>query len=145
MEDYNDFNETQKVTINPAKMNSDNFDFVGRNVVAHFENNPKRYKIRARKAFEQEIDEERKRVTMNTFVVGGTVLVTAACALITGNEDLEIAQRMGALLMGVVSSKGVYESAKILSESLKRKVKLEDTYFEKFGQEYEEKRGRSLW
>ena len=105
---------------------------------------PKRYKIKSRKSLEHEIDEESKRVTLNTFAVGATVLVTTAFALSVGNDNLEVFQRLGSLLMSVISSKGVYDSAKILNESIKRKTKLENSYFDTYNEEYEEKRGRSL-
>lgn len=144
MEEYNDFTEIENVTINPSKMNSDNFDFSGRNVVLHFENKSKRYKIKARKSLENQIDEESKRVILNTFMVGATVLATTVCTLAISSEDLEVSQRIGSILLGIVSSKGLYDSVKTLSESVTRKIKLENTYFDKFGVDYEEKRGRSL-
>jgi len=145
MENFKDFSETKNVTINPANIDYSNADFAGRDVIAHFERKPKRYKIRARKAFEQEIEEENKRVTVTTFIVGATVLATTVCTLAISNEDLELSQRIGSILLGIVSSKGLYDSVKTLSESITRKLNLENAYFDKYGKEYEEKRGRSLW
>ena len=143
-EEYNDFTETENVTINPSSMDSGVFSFSGRNVTANFENKPKRYKITKRKSLEHEIDEESKRITLNTFAVGATVLATTVFAISTINADLEISQRIGSLLMSLVSTKGLYDSVKILNESIKRKEKLENTYFDTYNEEYEEKRGRSL-
>ena len=144
MERYNDFKETKNVTINPASMDYNSFDFAGRNVVDYFENKPKRYKIKQKKSFEQEIDEERKRVTINTVITGSAVLATTLCVLSAASDELDFVQRCAFLLLSGVTSKGLYDSAKILNESIKRKLKLEDTYFDTYGEEYEEKRGRSL-
>lgn len=119
-------------------------DFTGRDVVAYFEDKPKRYKIKQKRAFEQEIDEERKRVTSNTFITGSTALATTICALSVANDELDFVQRCAFLLLTLITSKGLYDSTKILNESIKRKLKLENTYFDTYEEEYEEKRGRSL-
>ena len=142
MEKYNDFTETQNPNIND--INKESSQFVGRDVISYFEREPKRYKITKRKSLEHEIDEENKRINLNTFTVGATVLASAVFGLSITNVDLEISQRMGALLMTLVSTKGFYSSAKILDESIKRKLNLEKTYFDTYEEEYEEKRGKSL-
>ena len=144
MERYNDFTETENVILNPDNINKDSFDFAGRDVVAYFENKPKRYKIKQKKAFEQEIDEEAKRVTLNTIITGSTALATTICALSVANDELDFVQRCAFLLLTTVTSKGLYDSVKLLNESIKRKLKLEKTYFDTYAEEYEEKRGRSL-
>lgn len=156
MENWEDFTETQNVTIKPTEINKDNFDFVGRDVVVNkgvktrFDfnavNDKKKYKIKIRQSLEQEIDEERKRVTINTLMVGATVLATTLCAIQTGNQDLEFAQRLGSFLLTTISSKGLYDSVVILDHSVRRKIKLEDSYFDTYGEKYinEEKIGRKL-
>lgn len=144
MEDWKDFTETENVIINPSQLEGRDYNYAGRGIVEHFENNPKRYKIKAKKSLEHQIDEESKRVTLNAFIVGATALGTAVFALSVPNANLEISQRIGALLMSMISSKGLYDSVKILNESIKRKTKLEKTYFDTYEEEYEEKRGRSL-
>lgn len=153
MENWKDFNETENVTINPTSIDKIYGDFrqtknvtinTDRDIVNYFENEPKRYKIKQKKAFEQEIDEERKRVTINTVITGGTILATTLCALSVLNNELDFVQRCAYLLLSTVTSKGLYDSAKTLNEALKRKLKLERTYFDTYNEEYEEKRGRSL-
>jgi len=153
MEKYDDFKETENVTINPTSIEEIYGDFretknvtvnTDRDIVNYFETKPKRYKIRQKRAFKQEIDEERKRVTINTVITGGTVLATTLCALSVLNNELDFVQRCAYLLLSTVTSKGLYDSAKILNESIKRKLKLENTYFDTYKEEYEEKRGRSL-
>lgn len=153
MENWKDFNETENVTINPSNIDEVYGDFrqtknvtinTDRDIVNYFENEPKRYKIKQKKAFEQEIDEERKRVTINTVITGGTILATTLCALSVLNNELDFVQRCAYLLLSTVTSKGLYDSAKTLNEAVKRKLKLERTYFDTYNEEYEEKRGRSL-
>lgn len=144
MENWKDFTSTKNVTINPAKLDGIDYDYAGRGIIEHFENKPKRYKIKMRKTFENEIDEERKRVTLNSFMVGASALATIVFALSVTNADLEASQRIGSLLISSISSKGLYDSVKILNNSIKRKTKLENTYFDTYNEEYEEKRGRSL-
>lgn len=153
MENWKDFNETENVTINPSSIDEVYGDFsqtknitinTDRDIVNYFENEPKRYKIKQKKAFEQEIDEERKRVTINTVITGGTILATTLCALSALNNELDFVQRCAYLLLSTVTSKGLYDSAKTLNEAVKRKLKLERTYFDTYNEEYEEKRGRSL-
>lgn len=153
MKKYDDFKETENVTINPTSIEEIYGDFretknvtvnTDRDIVNYFENNPKRYKIRQKRAFEQEIDEERKRVTINTFAVGATILATTVCTILTTNPNFDTFQRIGSVLMGVISTKGICDSAKILNESIKRKLKLERTYFDTYNEEYQEQRGRSL-
>lgn len=153
MENWKDFNETENVTINPSSIDEVYGDFsqtknitinTDRDIVNYFENEPKRYKIKQKKAFEQEIDEERKRVTINTLITGGTILATTLCALSVLNNELDFVQRCAYLLLSTVTSKGLYDSAKTLNEAVKRKLKLERTYFDTYNEEYEEKRGRSL-
>ena len=109
-------------------------------------NDKKRYKIKRKQSLEQEIDEERKRVTINTLMLGATVLATTICAIQTGNQDLEFVQRIGSFFLTAVSSKGLFDSAVILDKSVRRKIKLEDSYFDTYGEEYinEEKIGRKL-
>lgn len=153
MENWKDFNETENVTINTSSIDEIYGDFrqtknitinTDRDIVHYFENEPKRYKIKQKKAFEQEIDEERKRVTINTVITGGTILATTLCALSALNNELDFVQRCAYLLLSTVTSKGLYDSAKTLNETVKRKLKLERTYFDTYNEEYEEKRGRSL-
>ena len=60
------------------------------------------------------------------------------------NNELDFVQRCAYLLLSTVTSKGLYDSAKILNESIKRKLKLEKTYFDTYEEEYVEKRGRRL-
>jgi len=134
MEKYDDFKETENVAVN-----------TDRDIVNYFENKPKRYKIRQKRAFEHEIDEEKRRVTLNAFAVGATVLATTICGMAIGNEDLDFVQRVSSFLIGIITTKGIYDSAKILNESIKRKTNLEKTYFDTYEEEYEEKRGKSLW
>ena len=85
MENWEDFTETKNVTINPAKLNGIDYDYAGRGIVEHFENKPKRHKIKMRKVLENEIDEERKRVTLNTFAIGASALATVVFALSVTN------------------------------------------------------------
>lgn len=153
MENWKDYNETENVTINPSSIDEVYGDFsqtknitinTDRDIVNYFENEPKRYKIKQKKAIEQEIDEERKRVTINTVITGGTILATTLCALSVLNNELDFVQRCAYLLLSTVTSKGLYDSAKTLNEAVKRKLKLERTYFDTYNEEYEEKRGRSL-
>ena len=122
----------------------ENNNYSERKLVSYFENEPKRYKIKKKKSLEHEIDEEAKRVTLNTFAVGATILATTVCTILTTNPNFDTFQRMGSVLMGVISTKGIYDSAKILNESIKRKTKLENTYFDTYNEEYQEQRGRSL-
>lgn len=121
--------------------------FYETNKVENLESKPKRHKIKSRKAFEEEINEEAKRVTNNAFAVGVTGLVSIVCFSSLFNVDLDIAQKIGMLLLGVVDASGLVTSTKALVESISRKAKLENTYDIYYNiDEYSnsEKRGRSI-
>ena len=120
-------------------------EYIFRNGTQRYEGGQKRYKIKKKIELENEIDSERKNVTINAFVTGVAALSAITCFTLTGVNDAEFSQRVGTLLLGVASSKGVFDSVKVLTESLKRKSKLENSYFDAFGTDYEEKRGRILW
>ena len=119
-------------------------EYIFRKGTQSYEGGQKRYKIKMKRELENEIDSERKNVTINALVTGVAALGAITCFSLTGVNDAEFSQRVGTLLLGVASSKGVYDSVKVLTESLKRKAKLENSYFDTFGIEYEEKRGRAL-
>lgn len=97
----------------------------------------KRFKVKSKKEFINEINEEEKNIRLNTFVVGGTALATITCLTLTGNAEIDVARRVGTLLLSFVSSKGLYDSSKVLYESMKRKTKLEDLFYSEFNEEYE--------
>lgn len=140
MEKYNDFTETKNVTLNPSKHDYSYVDYAGDGIVSHFENKPKRYKIKTKKAFEHEIDQETKNVTINALVTGAFAIGTIVCFSMMNSEALEFTRKAGLFLGGVMGTGELYYSSKVLVESMKRKLKLEDKYFDTYGEEYEEKK-----
>lgn len=102
-----------------------------------------RFKIKSKKEFKKEMNAEEKNVRLNTFIVGGTALATISCIVLTGNAEIDIARRIGTMLLSFVSSKGLYDSSKNLYESIKRKTKLEDLYYSNFDNDFEN-RGKSI-
>ena len=104
------------------------------------ENGEKRHKIKAKKVFEHEIDEENKRVTLNAITVGALSLGIVVCFASLGNENIELTQRVGMGMLGLVGSKGVYGSVMSLVESISRKIQLEEVYDFKFKDNNEKKR-----
>lgn len=107
-----------------------------------------RHKIKSKKKYEEEIQEEKRNVSLNSLVVGATALASIVCFSVAFGGEPEFERTVGTLLLGMVSSSGSVMSLKSLVESISRKARLEDSYKINYKIDEltkEEKRGRSLW
>lgn len=107
-----------------------------------------RHKIKSKKKYEEEIQEEKRNVSLNSLVVGATALASIVCFSVAFGGEPEFERTVGTLLLGMASSSGSVMSLKSLVESISRKARLEDSYKINYKIDEltkEEKRGRSLW
>lgn len=106
-----------------------------------------RHKIKSKKKYEEEIQEEKRNVSLNSLVVGATALASIVCFSVAFGGEPEFERTVGTLLLGMASSSGSVMSLKSLVESISRKARLEDSYKINYKIDEltkEEKRGRSL-
>ncbi len=102
----------------------------------------RKYKIKSRKAYEREINEESRNVVNNTLLVGAFALGSVLAYSAIGIESFDWAQKMGFTILGTVNIRNIAVSSQALASSIKRKSKLEDNYYMHYGKDNEE-RGRS--
>lgn len=110
------------------------------------ESNEKKFKIKSKIAYEEEIGEEKKRVTINSLALGITALSSIICFSSMGSSNLELSQKIGMFFLGMISSSGGISSLKALISSISKKAKLEgvyDIYYNVDKHIDEGKRGRS--
>ena len=105
------------------------------------ENTKKIYKIKSKKTFEHEINEESRILTTNSLVLGLASLGTVIAFTAVGAESLELSQRIGSLCLGLVGTYGVKESFQSVMDTVARKTKLENLYNHYYG---EDEKGKSL-
>lgn len=107
----------------------------------------KRHKIKSRKKYEEEINEEKRNVTLNSIAVGATALASIVCFSATFGGDLEFERAISTFLLGTMSAGASVPSIKALVTSISRKARLENSYEINYKIDElpkEEKRGKSL-
>lgn len=123
---------------------------VQNNLIALKEKNgldTKRHKIKSRKKYEEEINEEKRNVTLNSIAVGATALASIVCFSAAFGGDLEFERTVSTFLLGTMSAGASVPSIKALVESISRKARLENSYEINYKIDElpkEEKRGKSL-
>lgn len=105
------------------------------------ENTKRTYKIRSKKSYEREINEESRILTTNSLVLGLASLGTVIAFTSVGAESLELSQRIGSLCLGLVGTYGVKESFQSVKDAMARKIKLENQYEIHYGND---EKGKSL-
>lgn len=114
------------------------------------ERTPKKHKIKNRKKYEEEINEEKRNVTINSIAVGATALASIVCFSIAFGSDLEFERTVSTFLLGTMSAGASVPSIKALVTSISRKARLEDSYKINYkideisSSMQEEKRGKNL-
>ena len=104
------------------------------------EREPKKHKIKSRKKYEEELNEDKKNVTVNSIAVG-------AAASASFGMDFEFERTVSTFLLGTMSEGATVQSIKALVTSISRKTRLEDSYKINYKLDEltkEEKRGKSL-
>ena len=108
--------------------------------------NMKRHKIKSRKRYEEEINEEKRNVTMNTIAVGATALASVVC-FSTAFSGIGLETTLSTFILGMISAGATVPSIKTLVTSISRKARLEDSYKINYKIDElskEETRGKSL-
>lgn len=107
----------------------------------------KRHKIKSRKRYEEEINEEKKNVTLNSIAVGATALAAVVCFSASFGMDFEFERTVSTFILGMISAGVSVPSIKALVTSISRKTRLEDSYKINYKIDElskEETRGKSL-
>ena len=107
----------------------------------------KRHKIKSRKRYEEEINEEKKNVTLNSIAVGATSLASVVCFSASFGMDFEFERTVSTFILGMISAGVSVPSIKALVTSISRKTRLEDSYKINYKIDElskEETRGKSL-
>lgn len=92
------------------------------------ERGPKKHKIKSRKKYEEEINEEKRNVTLNSIVVGTTALAAVVCFSASFGMDFEFERTISTFFLGAISTGASVPSIKALVTSISRKARLEDSY-----------------
>lgn len=111
------------------------------------EREPKNHKIKSRKKYVEEINEEKKNVTVNSIAVGAAALASVVCFSASFGMDFEFERTVSTFLLGTMSAGASVQSIKALVTSISRKTRLEDSYKINYKLDEltkEEKRGKSL-
>ena len=111
------------------------------------ERGPKKHKIKSRKRYEEEINEEKRNVTLNSIAVGATSLAAVVCFSASFGMDFEFERTVSTFILGVISAGVSVPSIKTLVTSISRKTRLEDSYKINYKIDElskEETRGKSL-
>lgn len=106
----------------------------------------KRHKIKSKKRYEEEINEEKRNVTLNSIAVGATSLASIVC-FSTAFSGIGLETTLSTFILGMVSAGASIPSIKALVTSISRKTRLEDSYKINYKIDElskEEKRGKSL-
>ena len=88
----------------------------------------KRYKIKSRKKYEEEINEEKRNVTLSSIAVGAAALTSIVSFSVAFGGNIEFERILGTFLLGAMSAGASVPSIKALVESISRKAKIEDSY-----------------
>lgn len=122
---------------------------VQNNLIALKEKNgldTKRHKIKSRKKYEEEINEEKRNVTLNSIAVGATALASVVC-FSTAFSGSGLETTLSTFILGMISAGASVSSIKALVTSISRKARLENSYEINYKIDElpkEEKRGKSL-
>ena len=107
-----------------------------------------KHKIKSRKRYEEEINEEKRNVTLNSIAVGATSLAAVVCFSVSFGGDLEFERTVSTFILGMISAGASVPSIRALVTSISRKTILEDSYKINYKIDElskEETRGKSLW
>ena len=101
----------------------------------------KRHKIRSKKSFEHQIEEEKQNLINNAVVLGVASIGTVIAFASIGIDSLEISQRIGGFCLGLAGTRGIKESYEALVRSIAQKTKLERLYDFHYGENEMSKEG----